>query len=66
MPIYDYHCQSCNKKFEVYVIKKDSDMIMCPNCKSNDVIRLMSTFTPIFHGSGFYQTDYVKKSNKEK
>ncbi len=64
MPIYDYHCQNCNKTFEMLVSNKDSE-VTCPDCQSIKVDKLMSTFTPIFHGSGFYKTDYAKKVNKE-
>jgi putative FmdB family regulatory protein len=31
MPIYEYHCEDCNQKFEALVLKK-GDKIACPTC----------------------------------
>lgn len=40
MPIYDYRCSSCGREFEAFV--RGSKVISCPQCKSEDLERLMS------------------------
>ncbi|PIP36420.1 MAG: FmdB family transcriptional regulator [Desulfobacterales bacterium CG23_combo_of_CG06-09_8_20_14_all_52_9] len=41
MPIYEYRCNDCNKKFEYLVIGKDGPDA-CPSCRSKKVSRVMS------------------------
>lgn len=43
MPVYEYKCNACKKRFTKLVIKKDT-VIKCSYCKSTDVEKLMSTF----------------------
>ncbi len=40
MPIYEYHCNACQKEFEALVL--GSDTPACPACTSHDLSRLMS------------------------
>ena len=49
MPIYEYHCEKCNKDFECLVFGSESPD--CPSCSSTDVCRLMSTCGFISKGS---------------
>ena len=43
MPIYEYACTPCGRRFEELVIRKsDEDGIVCPDCKSVEVSRLIS------------------------
>ncbi len=44
MPIYEYKCQGCKKKFSVLILSKSGNMPVCPDCGRNNVERLMSTF----------------------
>ena len=44
MPIYEFKCNECGKKFSKIVMKKD-DLIECPKCKSKNVKKLMSSFS---------------------
>ena len=44
MPIYEYHCNKCDKNFEELVLSQ-SEKICCPNCKSSKVERLLSGFS---------------------
>jgi len=45
MPLYEYHCKKCEKKFETLVSLKDlKASAKCPNCGSQETDRLMSTF----------------------
>ena len=62
MPTYEYHCLKCKKKFDQLQKITDKSLKKCIYC-SGKVERLISAGTGfIFKGSGFYATDYKKKS----
>lgn len=64
MPNYDYECQKCGKRFEVFQSMNDAKLTVCPlpECDGS-VKRLLGTGGGIiFKGSGFYQTDYRSSS----
>lgn len=62
MPTYEYECEKCGHKFELFQSMKDEPIDKCPECKG-PVVRLMGTGAGIiFKGTGFYETDYKKKS----
>ena len=42
MPLYEYGCTDCGKKFEVLV--RDSEKITCEACGSSKVKKLFSSF----------------------
>lgn len=46
MPLYEYVCRQCRKKFsEVLTIKQhDTKKIQCPKCKSHDVEHVIEPF----------------------
>jgi len=50
MPIYEYHCEDCNRDFECLVFGKEQPD--CPTCNSTSVCRLMSTCGFVSKGSG--------------
>jgi putative FmdB family regulatory protein len=60
MPIYEYKCNKCGV-FEAIQGIKESPLKKCPTCKSK-VERQMSRGSFILKGSGWYATDYAKKS----
>ena len=61
MPLYEYTCSKCGI-IEVRQNINDAPLKKCPHCDES-VEKIMSvTGSPQFTGSGFYQTDYVKKS----
>jgi putative FmdB family regulatory protein len=41
MPIYEFFCESCDRKFEKLLIRKDAE-VHCPGCDATDVKKLMS------------------------
>ena len=43
MPIYEYNCQDCKSKFEVFV-QRLSEKIVCTNCGSKNIEKLFSSF----------------------
>ena len=61
MPLYEYECESCAHRFER--IQKFSDPLVdtCPKC-GGVVRKLLSSPAIQFKGSGWYITDYAKKS----
>ena len=67
MPTYDYQCQVCGHDWELYQSMKDSPVTHCPKCKKKKAKRLLGLGAGIiFKGTGFYETDYKKKSGNEK
>lgn len=67
MPTYDYQCQKCGHRFEVFQSMKDDRLTDCPleTCDGS-VKRLLGTGAGIiFKGSGFYETDYRSDSYKK-
>lgn len=45
MPIYEYRCNSCRRRFSVLVgVIAEDDPLQCPRCGSTDATRLISRF----------------------
>jgi putative FmdB family regulatory protein len=66
MPTYEYHCDSCSHEFEEFQYIKDAPLKKCPHCGKNKLRRLISGGAAVvFHGSGFYQTDYRSDSYRK-
>jgi len=66
MPTYDYECDACGHKFELFQGINDEVQTKCPECKKKKLRRLFGTGGAIvFKGSGFYQTDYRSESYKK-
>jgi putative FmdB family regulatory protein len=60
MPIYEYKCDKCGV-VEVMQGIKEKPLKKCPNCKSK-VERQISSTSFVLKGSGWYATDYAKKT----
>jgi len=59
MPIYEYQCGACSRRFERRQSFSDDPVSVCPHCGAVDVRRLLSPPAGIFFkGPGFYSTDY--------
>lgn len=66
MPTYDYECDACSHRFELYQSISAEPEKKCPSCKKKKLRRLIGTGAAIvFKGSGFYQTDYRSDSYKK-
>jgi putative FmdB family regulatory protein len=61
MPIYEYECQTCEKRFEKIQKLNDPSIEICPSC-GGSVRKCFSVPAISFKGKGFYVTDYAKKS----
>ena len=63
MPTYQYECSACGHEFEELQSMTDAKLTKCPKCKKNKLDRLIGGGSGmIFKGTGFYETDYKKKS----
>jgi putative FmdB family regulatory protein len=62
MPLYEYECKKCGHRFEK--IQKFSDRMVkkCPEC-GGQVEQMISAPAVQFKGTGWYVTDYAKKSS---
>ena len=66
MPHYDYVCDSCDHKFELYQSITARVRRKCPVCGKPKLRRLIGPGAAImFRGSGFYQTDYRSESYRK-
>lgn len=62
MPTYEYECTKCGYTFERFQNINDKHLTKCPKC-SKKVKRLIGMGAGIiFKGTGFYATDYRKKT----
>ena len=61
MPIYEYRCLKCGHQFEKLQSISDHAVKKCEKCGAR-VTRLFHPVAIHFKGSGFYSTDYGKKS----
>ncbi len=63
MPTYQYECQACGHDFEELQSMTDAKLTKCPKCHKKKLVRLIGGGSGmIFKGSGFYETDYKRKS----
>ncbi|MDM4016453.1 FmdB family zinc ribbon protein [Roseiconus lacunae] len=66
MPTYDYECDACGYKMELFQGINDPVKKKCPECGKQKLRRLFGSGAAIvFKGSGFYQTDYRSESYKK-
>src|SRR6187455_1990682 len=65
MPLYEYECEAENgRRFEIIQKFSDEILTVCPTC-GGPVKKLLSSPAIQFKGSGFYITDYPKKSSPD-
>jgi putative FmdB family regulatory protein len=63
MPIYEYQCANCGHQLEELQSISEPPLEKCPKCGKNTLKRLIGSGGGlIFKGSGFYLTDYKRKS----
>jgi len=66
MPTYDYVCQACGHRLEIFQSMSESPKKKCPKCGKQRLQRQIGAGAAIlFKGSGFYQTDYRSSSYSE-
>jgi putative FmdB family regulatory protein len=60
VPIYEYQCRECSHRFE-RLVGFNAATPDCPEC-GGEVEQLVSAPAVQFKGSGWYVTDYARKS----
>jgi putative FmdB family regulatory protein len=62
MPLYEYECKKCHHRFERLQKFSDPHVKKCPKC-GGPIEQVISAPAVQFKGSGWYVTDYAKKSS---
>ena len=62
MPLYEYECKKCHQRFERTQKFSDPHVKKCPKC-GGPIEQVISAPAVQFKGSGWYVTDYAKKSS---
>jgi putative FmdB family regulatory protein len=62
VPIYEYQCTKCGEVFEAFQKITDEPLTQCKFCHSR-VEKLISHSSFQLKGSGWYLTDYARKSS---
>ena len=62
MPLYEYRCTACGHRFERIVKFSDPPVKSCPHCGKDAVEQMIHAPAVQFKGSGWYVSDYARKS----
>jgi putative FmdB family regulatory protein len=62
VPIYEYQCTKCGEKFEAFQKITDEPLSNCKFCQGS-VEKLISQSSFQLKGSGWYLTDYARRSS---
>src|SRR5271167_3983947 len=62
MPLYEFECKKCHHRFERIRKFSDPTIKKCPEC-GGPVEQTITAPAVQFKGSGWYVTDYAKKSS---
>jgi putative FmdB family regulatory protein len=65
VPLYEYECDACGRRFEVIQKFSDGPVEICRECGKGPVRRLLSSPAIQFKGSGWYVTDYAQKGKSD-
>jgi putative FmdB family regulatory protein len=63
MPVYVYHCGSCEFEFEQQQKFTDKPLKICPECGQSTLNKVYTPVGVIYKGSGFYSTDHRSSSS---
>lgn len=59
VPIYDYKCGQCKKKYEYFHSSSEDKKANCPHCGSKDAKKQVSKGTSfVLKGKGWYKDGY--------
>lgn len=64
MPIYEYRCDDCEQVFEAIQRISDAPLDACRHC-GGAAQRIVSSPAIQFLGSGWYVTDYARKTGDQ-
>lgn len=62
LPLYEYKCKKCKRRMEKIRKFSDPPLTICEMC-GGELVQLLSSPAIQFKGSGWYVTDYAKKSS---
>jgi putative FmdB family regulatory protein len=62
LPLYEYQCKKCHSLTERIQKFSDSPLTVCPHC-GGELEQVLSAPAIQFKGSGWYVSDYAKKSS---
>lgn len=65
MPIYEYECKGCRRKFEIFQKISDKPLSNCPEC-GGKCRRLISQTSFALKGGGWYKDGYSSGNTKMK
>jgi len=65
MPIYEYECNKCGCRTEVWQRISDPDVTKCEHCKGK-MRKLISQSSFHLKGTGWYVTDYKSSKGSDK
>lgn len=65
MPIYEYECKNCTRRFEKMQPITADPITECVNCGGGPVRRIFHPVGVIFKGSGWYITDSRKPTSSK-
>lgn len=60
MPVYVYHCDSCNKQSEIFQHYTDDSLTVCPECKQPTLQKVYQVAHVHYKGDGWYVADKSK------
>lgn len=61
MPTYEYECDKCKKRFDIFQSMTADSIKKCPECGGKFHRLIGGGSGIIFKGTGFYETDYKRK-----
>lgn len=65
MPVYEYQCESCGRRFEVMQKFSDPEVSECQLCSSKTVRKILAPTAFVLKGTGWYATDYAPNSRSK-
>ncbi len=66
MPIYEFECLSCGKRFDRLQKMSDPNPTDCPSCGEPQVKRAVTAAAFRLKGGGWYETDFKGDSDKKR
>jgi putative FmdB family regulatory protein len=65
VPLYEYECDACGRRFEMIRKFSDPPLEVCKECGKGPIHKLISSPAIQFKGSGWYITDYAQKGKSD-
>ncbi|MEZ5466349.1 MAG: zinc ribbon domain-containing protein [Lysobacterales bacterium] len=66
MPIYEFECLSCGKRFDRLQKMSDPDPTDCPVCGPAEIKRALTAAAFRLKGGGWYETDFKGENDKKR